>query len=242
MVVASAAFAQPQPPARGRGDAAPPAPQGPQGPQGPGPGRGGGPPQLDEKQREALRALREKQPNEGQTADEMRKLQGQLQELLLADTPDTAKIEALKKEIVTAQTNALSARINQQLQLSKILTPEQRRAMRERRGGPGVGGFGMRGMGPMAGGRGFGFMGPMGGGRGFGFMGPRGGRGFGFMGPGARWRGGPRGRRGFGPMRRRGRPGRGFFMGPWGPGRGPGGPWVPRPQEPQQEPPPGPNR
>lgn len=241
VMFATAVFAQPQPPPRGRGNA-PPAPQGPQGP---GPDRGA-PPQLDEKQREALRALREKQPNEGQTAEQMRKLQGQLQELLLADTPDTAKIEALKKEIVTAQTNALSARINQQLQFAKILTPEQRRAMRERRGGPGAAGrFGMRGRGPMAGGRGFGFMGPMAGGRGFGFMGPRGGRGFGFMGPG-RGRGfGPLGRRGFGPMRRWGRPGRGFFMGPWGHGRGwmgPGGPWGPWQQEPPQEPPPEPNR
>jgi Spy/CpxP family protein refolding chaperone len=248
VMFAAAAFAQPQPPPRGRGNAPPPAPQGAQGP---GPRRGA--PQLDDTQREAVRALREKQPNEGQDADEMHKLQEQLQDLLLADTLDTAKIEALKKEIVTAETNALNARINQQLQLAKILTPEQRRAMRERRGGPGPAGrFGMRGMGPMGGGRGF--MGPMGrgrgfafmgpgGGRGFGFRGPRGGRGFGFMGPGRGF--GPMGRRGFGPMRWRGRPGRGVFMGPWGPGRGfmgPAGPWGPRQEESPQEPPPGPNR
>lgn len=242
MMFAAAAFGQPQPPPRGRGNEPPPVPQGPA-PQGQGRGAR---PQLDDKQREAIRALREQQPNEGQTAEQMRKLQGQLQDLLLADTPDTAKIDALKKEIATAQTNALTARINLQLQLAKILTPEQRRALRERRGAPGaMRGFGMRGMGPMGGGLrfmgpmggGFWFMGPMGGGRGF--MGPMGrGRGFGFMGPGRGRSFGPMGRRGFGPMRRRGAPGR--FMGPWGPGRGfmgPGGPWDPRPQEPPQEPP-----
>lgn len=232
MSFAAAALAQPQGPPRGRGNA----------PQGPPPqGRGAGP-QLDEKQREAIRALRGQQPNPAQ-AEQMQKLQAQLQELLLADTPDTAKIEALKKEIATAQTNALNARINQQLQFAKILTPEQRRAMRERRSRPGQNPMGFRGprgrgrgfMGPIGRGRGFGPMGP-GVGRGFGFMGPGGGYGFRFMGPGGGRGFGPMRRRGFGPMRRRGGPG-GRFMGPWGPGRGfmgPWGPWGPRREEPQE--------
>ncbi len=234
-VFAASALAQPEPPqgqrrggpgdqgrpdaAQGRGGRGRGA--GPQGPPPQGQRRGGpgdqGPPglaQLDEKQREALRALREKFPEQQQSADKMRQLQGQLDELLRADTLDAAKIESVKKETVAAQTNALNTRINRQLELAKILTPAQRRSMGGRGGVMGRG-QGRGGPGPMGPGQ----MGP--GMRGPG-PGPGGGRRF--MGPG--------GGRGFGPMRRRmmrqmmrrgpgGRGGRGFMrpFGPWGPGR-----------------------
>lgn len=247
LVFAASVFAQPfdsgqSGPGQGRGGGrgnAPPfdSAQGRQGPPPQGVGRGA---PLDEKQQEALRALRNQQPTEAEQTAQMQRLQRQLHDLLMADTPDTAKIDALKKEIVTAQTNALNARVNRQLQLSKILTPEQRRAMRGR-GGPGPMGFGRRGgpQGPMPRGQGFGPMG-RGGFGGPGSGGPRG-RGPGFMGPGGRggfggfagfaFRG-PGGGRGLGPMRRRALRQQ-MRRGPWGSGfMRRWGPWAPRQQEP----------
>ena len=69
----------------------------------------------------------------------------------MADQPDPAKIEQLKSSISEAQTAALNDRVDLQLRIAQILTPEQRQKARElpagraaggsdEKGGPGPGG------------------------------------------------------------------------------------------------------
>lgn len=176
VIVTGAAYAQPGPPPGSPG-------LGP----GQGPGVGGpaaqapaGRPQLTDEQRTKLDALMKEQRDRTHAAsDQVQKLQEQLHTELFADKPDEAKIKQLRGDLVKAQQEMLTARIDHQAKLSQILTPEQRKQMREARspvarmlrrgafGGPGMGGRGMRG----------GFRGPLMGG----FGGPGMGR---FRGPG----------------------------------------------------------
>lgn len=214
VIVTGAAYAQPGPPPGAGPD------QGP---------RAGGPPparglQLTDEQRTKLDALMKEQRDRVQTSrDQVQKLEEQLDTELFADKPDVAKIKQLRGDLVKAQQEMLTARIDRQENLAQILTPEQRKQMREVRtraarmarrgafGGPGMGGPGMGR--PDMGGPGFGRRG-----QGFGPAGPG-------FGPGMR-----RGLRGLGMRGGMRGPGRGGFRGPGmggfaGPGQGFGPRW-----------------
>lgn len=183
VIVTGATYAQPGPP------------------QGAGPGQGpraGGPPsrglQLTDEQRTKLEALIKEQRDRARTVrGEVQKLREQLNTELFADKLDEAKIKQLRGELAKAQQDMLGARLDQQTKLAQILTPEQRKLMREQRDLRAIQGM-MRGFGGGRRGPGMGpgrRMGP-GGFRGPGFdqrrgpgMGPGPGPGQGF---GPRWR------------------------------------------------------
>ncbi len=208
-IVTGAAYAQPGPPPGSPG-------LGP----GQGPGMGGpaahasaGRPQLTDEQRTKIDVLMKEQRDRTHAArDQVQKLQEQLHTELFADKLDEAKIKQLRGDLTKTRQEMLAARIDRQGTLAQILTPEQRKQMRDVRtraarmvrrgafGGPGMGGPGMGG--PGMGGPGMG--GPGMGGPGFG----RRGQGFGPAGPG------------FGPGMRRGLRGLGMRGGMRGPGRG----------------------
>jgi Spy/CpxP family protein refolding chaperone len=54
----------------------------------------------------------------------------------MADTPDTAKIEQLKASINEAEAAALNERVDLQLRIAQVLSPEQRQKAREVPAGP----------------------------------------------------------------------------------------------------------
>ena len=128
--------------------------QGTQPPQGPGRGMGrgfggpGGPGRigpvfqrldLTDAQREQIKAIMEER-RESRPGANMMELQKQLQAALLADAVDNAKIEQLKAAITSAEAAMLSARIETELKISQLLTPEQRAKARELIAqGPGAG-------------------------------------------------------------------------------------------------------
>ena len=58
-------------------------------------------------------------------------LQQSLQAAIFADTPDTAQIDQLKANIAEAEAAALAGRIDLQVKIAQILTPEQRAQARE---------------------------------------------------------------------------------------------------------------
>lgn len=109
-------------------------------PQGPGRGMGrgfGGPGpgivyrlDLTEQQREQVKAIVEAR-RESRPGATMMELQKQLQAALFADNVDLAKVEELKQAIAAAEAAMLSARIDHQLKVNAILTPEQRVKARE---------------------------------------------------------------------------------------------------------------
>jgi Spy/CpxP family protein refolding chaperone len=125
---------------------------GPGGPGGPG-GRGFGGlmfADLTEQQRAQIKAIHEaeRQGQQGPPADA--KLRQQLEQELLADTPNDQTIETLKQQIAAAELENLSKHIAVQKQISQVLTAEQRAKARERlakapegpgRGRRGGGGF-----------------------------------------------------------------------------------------------------
>jgi periplasmic protein CpxP/Spy len=117
-----------------------------------GPGRQGGPGgpgglmpllqrlDLTDAQREQVRAIVEERRDDRPDGN-MPELQQQLQAAIFADTPDVAKIEQLKTAIAAAEAGRLAARIDTELRLAQILTPEQRAKARELAArGPGRGG------------------------------------------------------------------------------------------------------
>ena len=63
-------------------------------------------------------------------------LERDLNTAVMADSPDTAKIEQLKTAILEAQTAALNERVDLELRIAQILTPEQRQKAREMPAGP----------------------------------------------------------------------------------------------------------
>ena len=103
---------------------------------GPGIGGPGGPQavlrQLDltDQQREQIKVLMTERRQE-QPGARMRELQQQLHAAVFADTVDAAKIEELKTAIASAEAELLAARIDTQVKISQILTPEQRAKARE---------------------------------------------------------------------------------------------------------------
>jgi periplasmic protein CpxP/Spy len=107
-----------------------------------GPGRGpgfGGPlpllRQLDltDAQRDQIKALTDAQRQQADQAPgrKMMELQRSLQAALFADTPDHSQIDQLRASISEAEGAALAARIDMQLKIAQILTPEQRQKARE---------------------------------------------------------------------------------------------------------------
>lgn len=115
----------------------PPADRGPGGVQGRG-GPGGPLPilrqlNLTDAQREQIRALTDEQ--RAQRAQSPRKTLGELHRALaaaiFADTPDSAQIDQLRAAIAEAEAATLTARVDLQLKISQILTPEQRKQARE---------------------------------------------------------------------------------------------------------------
>jgi Spy/CpxP family protein refolding chaperone len=117
-----------QPPAgRGRG--------------GPGAGPGGPIPELrqlnlSDAQREQIRALVDQRRSEGDQAPgrKLAELQRSLRAAIFADTPDPSQIDQLRSAIAEAEAAALAARIDFQLKVAQILTPEQRKQARESTG------------------------------------------------------------------------------------------------------------
>jgi Spy/CpxP family protein refolding chaperone len=121
---------------------------------GPGQGRGGpGGPlpilrqlNLTETQREQIKALTDEQRAQNHTQAPGRKLielQRALEVAVFADTPDSAQIDQLRTSIAEAEAATLAARVDLQLKIAQILTPEQRKQARElsqrrpgRAGGP----------------------------------------------------------------------------------------------------------
>jgi Spy/CpxP family protein refolding chaperone len=58
-------------------------------------------------------------------------LQRTLSAAVFADVPDTAQIDQLRASIAEAEAAALARRIDMQLKVAQILTPEQRQRARE---------------------------------------------------------------------------------------------------------------
>jgi periplasmic protein CpxP/Spy len=102
------------------------------GPGGPG-GRGLAPIMRDltEEQRKQVRAILDEQRGDQQGPPADAKLRRELEAELLADVPNDQKIEALKSQILTAQSEGLSRHIAAQKQIAQVLTPEQRAKARE---------------------------------------------------------------------------------------------------------------
>ncbi|MBI3091639.1 MAG: Spy/CpxP family protein refolding chaperone [Candidatus Tectomicrobia bacterium] len=90
---------------------------------------------LTDEQRQALDDLRTSQLTAmTQTRQQLSDAQQALQELLLAETPDQAAIDAAVTEVSRLRTELMRAQINARLRiLREILTPEQRTELRERR-------------------------------------------------------------------------------------------------------------
>jgi Spy/CpxP family protein refolding chaperone len=116
--------------------------QGQRGQRGIGPGRGFGPLpmlhrlSLTDAQKEQVRTILAGR-SEQRTGETLGKLHQDLMAAVMADTPDTARIEQLKTSINEAQTAALNERVDLQLRIAQILTPEQRQKARDLPAGPG---------------------------------------------------------------------------------------------------------
>jgi Spy/CpxP family protein refolding chaperone len=115
------------------------------GPQRGGPGREFGPfpllRQLDltDTQRQQIQALVQEGRKDDSAMKKMGDLHRDLNAAIFADVPDTAKIDQLKASIAEAESAGLAERIDLQLKIAQILTPEQRQKARELPPGPGRG-------------------------------------------------------------------------------------------------------
>ena len=104
---------------------------------GPGRGPGGGPLpmlrglNLTDSQQEQIRALTSAQRSGQNPRRNLMDLERQLQQAILADTPDPQKIDDLKNSIAAATAAELTARIDMQSRIAQILTPEQRAQARD---------------------------------------------------------------------------------------------------------------
>ena len=81
---------------------------------------------LTDAQRTQIRAIMDEHRPARAQMTKMRDLQKQLQDAILADNVDQAKIEELKTAIAQAEAAALDARIDIGLKIAQVLTPEQR--------------------------------------------------------------------------------------------------------------------
>jgi Spy/CpxP family protein refolding chaperone len=90
---------------------------------------------LNDTQKEQVRAIVGERPA-AEARQTLASLHRDLMNAVLADSPDTAKIEQLKTSIADAESAALSAEVDLQLRIAQILTPEQRQKAREVPAGP----------------------------------------------------------------------------------------------------------
>ena len=111
---------------------------GPGGPMGPGGfgGRGGFPMlhalDLTDAQREQIRTItRQQRDATDSPRQKLATLQKQLRLAILADSPDTQKIDELKTAIAAAAGEELTSRIDIESRIAQVLTPEQRTKARE---------------------------------------------------------------------------------------------------------------
>ena len=100
-----------------------------------GPGGHGGPGllrglTLTDTQRTQVREIMEAQ-REATPMQKLGDLHRQLHEAIFVDNPDRAKVQELKDAIAAAEVVALESRIETQLKIAQILTPEQRQQARE---------------------------------------------------------------------------------------------------------------
>jgi periplasmic protein CpxP/Spy len=110
------------------------------------PQRGGGPGfgplaalrQLDltDAQRQQIQALVQERRTDDSAMRELGDLHRDLNAAIFADAPDTAKIEQLKASVNEAEAAALVERVDLQLKIAQILTPEQRAKARDLPPGP----------------------------------------------------------------------------------------------------------
>ncbi len=109
-------------------------------------GRGGGPLfarlDLTDAQREQIRAIMKENVDGERPGAKRAGLEQQLRAAIFADTPDLGKIDQLKNAIAEADAAALARRIDVELKVAQVLTPEQRVKARE------LPRPGMRGRGP----------------------------------------------------------------------------------------------
>jgi Spy/CpxP family protein refolding chaperone len=101
-----------------------------------GPGRPAGPlPMLQrldltDAQKEQVRTIVGERTGQ-KTHETLDTLQHDLIAVVMADTPDTGKIEQLKASINEAEATALNERVDLELRIAQILTAEQRQKARE---------------------------------------------------------------------------------------------------------------
>ena len=111
-------------------------------------GRGMGPmAQLnltDEQKQQVQQLMADAQTRHQGVAEQMRKLHDQLKAQIFADGGPGGGVQATVQQIAELQASMIRAHVEMQEQVSKLLTPEQRKKMREM---PGSGMMGMRSMG-----------------------------------------------------------------------------------------------
>jgi periplasmic protein CpxP/Spy len=86
---------------------------------------------LTDAQREQIRSIMDERRPDQATGRKMGDLQHQLTVAIFADTPDTAQIEQLKASIAEAEAAALAGRVDTELRIAQVLTPDQRQKARD---------------------------------------------------------------------------------------------------------------
>jgi protein CpxP len=86
---------------------------------------------LTDAQREQIHSIMEERRPDQAAGRKVGDLQHQLTTAIFADTPDTAQIEQLKAAITEAEATALAQRIDTELRIAQVLTPEQRQKARD---------------------------------------------------------------------------------------------------------------
>lgn len=88
---------------------------------------------LSDAQKQQIQALTDEQRGQDtqQSMKTMMDLQRSLQAAIYADNPDAGRIEQIRSSIADAEAAALSARVDLELKIAQILTPEQRKAARD---------------------------------------------------------------------------------------------------------------
>jgi Spy/CpxP family protein refolding chaperone len=89
---------------------------------------------LTETQQEQIKTLTDEHRAQVDLQSSARKLvdlQRALEVAVFADTPDNAQIDQLRVSVAEAEAATLAARVDLQLRIAQILTPEQRKQARE---------------------------------------------------------------------------------------------------------------
>ena len=113
--------------------------RGPRGPRPGGPGFGGRGPgglarfaDLSEEQRKQVQAILEEERASREGPPAAMTLHRQLEAEILAEAPDDQKIEALRQQLIQAQSDEVARQIAVQRKIAQVLTAEQRAKARER--------------------------------------------------------------------------------------------------------------